>query len=156
MPKLSAGLMMYRRLKGELEVFLVHPGGRFWASKDKGAWSIPKGQYDENEAPFDAALREFHEETGFSAEGEFVELGTVRQAGGKLVTAGAFAGDCDPAKLVSNSCSMEWPPRSGRRIEFPEAARGDWFAVDDAREHILQSQAAFLDRLSAVMDKRSG
>ena len=107
--KRSAGLLMYR----EREVFLVHPGGPFWAKKDLGAWSICKGEYSDGEVPLDAAKREFYEETGFTAQGDFLDLGTLKQAGGKFVSAWAFAGDCDPAKLVSNRCEIEWPPRSG-------------------------------------------
>ncbi|MGC2398684.1 MAG: NUDIX domain-containing protein [Acidobacteriaceae bacterium] len=149
MAKLSAGLLMYR-LRGdhELEVFLVHPGGPFWAKKDLGAWSICKGEYAEGEPALEAARREFQEETGFVAEGNFLELGTVRQAGGKLVSAWAFAGDCDPGKLLSNRCTIEWPPRSGRMMEIPEVDRGAWFSITEAGERILKSQAAFLDRLS--------
>jgi predicted NUDIX family NTP pyrophosphohydrolase len=152
MAKRSAGLLMYRRaISGEVEVLLVHPGGPFWAKKDKGAWSISKGEYADGEQPLDAAKREFEEETGFSAQGEFLELGQVQQSGGKVVSAWAFAGDCDPAKLVSHRFSMEWPPRSGRMIEFPEVDRGGWFAIQDAREQILKSQAPFLDRLQQLL-----
>jgi predicted NUDIX family NTP pyrophosphohydrolase len=152
MAKRSAGLLMYRRaISGEVEVLLVHPGGPFWAKKDKGAWSISKGEYADGEQPLDAAKREFEEETGFSAQGEFLELGQVQQSGGKVVSAWAFAGDCDPAKLVSNRFSMEWPPRSGRMIEFPEVDRGGWFAIQDAKEQILKSQAPFLDRLQHLL-----
>lgn len=152
MAKLSAGLLMYRfRGNHELEVFLVHPGGPFWAKKDLGAWSICKGEYAEGEPALEAAQREFHEETGFVAEGNFLELGTVRQAGGKLVSAWAFAGDCDPDKLVSNRCPIEWPPRSGRMIEIPEVDRGAWFSIAEARERILNSQVAFLDRLVQML-----
>jgi predicted NUDIX family NTP pyrophosphohydrolase len=147
MPKLSAGLLMYRRRPDGLEVFLVHPGGPFWAKKDAGAWSIPKGEYAEGEAPLDAAKREFQEETGFTAEGDFVELGQVRQAGGKLVSAWAVEGDLDPAMLVSNVCLIDWPPRSGRKMEIPEVDRGEWFTVDAAREKILKGQVVFLDLL---------
>jgi predicted NUDIX family NTP pyrophosphohydrolase len=147
MPKLSAGLLMYRRRPDGLEVFLVHPGGPFWAKKDAGAWSIPKGEFAEDEAPLDAAKREFQEETGFTAEGDFVELGQVRQAGGKLVSAWAVEGDCDPAMLVSNVCLIDWPPRSGRKMEIPEVDRGEWFTVDAAREKILKGQVVFLDLL---------
>ncbi|MGI8770231.1 MAG: NUDIX domain-containing protein, partial [Acidobacteriaceae bacterium] len=107
-----------------LEVFLVHPGGPFWAKKDAGAWSIPKGEYEEEEQPLEAARREFKEETGFAANGQFVEVGSIRQAGGKLVAVWAFEGDCDPANLISNVCQIEWPPRSGRRVECPEVDRG--------------------------------
>ena len=123
-PRQSAGLLLYRRTaRGELEVFLAHPGGPFWARKDEGVWTIPKGEYFEGEEPLTAAQREFREETGFEAHGEFFELGTVKQTGGKLVSAWAFEGDCDPAKLTSNLCTVEWPPRSGKRIEIPEVDR---------------------------------
>jgi predicted NUDIX family NTP pyrophosphohydrolase len=147
MPKRSAGLLMYRRHNRELEVFLVHPGGPFWAKKDLGAWSISKGEYVEGELPLEAARREFEEETGFAATGDFLELGVVQQAGGKVVMAWAFEGDCDPSKLISNRCEIEWPPRSGRKIEIPEVDRGSWFSIAEARERILKSQAPFLDRL---------
>ena len=147
MPKRSAGLLMYRRHNRQLEVFLVHPGGPFWAKKDLGAWSISKGEYVEGELPLEAARREFEEETGFATEGDFLELGAVQQAGGKVVMAWAFEGDCDPSKLVSNRCEIEWPPRSGRKIEIPEVDRGSWFSITDARERILKSQAPLLDRL---------
>jgi predicted NUDIX family NTP pyrophosphohydrolase len=147
MPKRSAGLLMYRRHNRELEVFLVHPGGPFWAKKDLGAWSISKGEYVEGELPLEAARREFEEETGFAADGDFLELGAVQQAGGKVVMAWAFEGDCDPSKLISNRCEIEWPPRSGRKIEIPEVDRGGWFSIAEARERILKSQAPLLDRL---------
>jgi predicted NUDIX family NTP pyrophosphohydrolase len=116
-----------------------------------GAWSISKGEYLEGEVPLEAAKREFHEETGFAAHGTFLELGSVQQSGGKVVSAWAFEGDCDPAAMVSNRCQVEWPPRSGRMIEIPEADRGDWFAIAEARERILKSQAPFLDRLSQML-----
>jgi predicted NUDIX family NTP pyrophosphohydrolase len=124
MHRRSAGLLMYRRQNLELEVFLVHPGGPFWAKKNLGAWSVPKGGYEEDEPALDAARREFQEETGFVAEGNFLELGEVLQAGGKVVSAWAFEGDCNPAALTSNLCHVEWPPRSGRMIEIPEVDRG--------------------------------
>ena len=123
---------MYRRSNGVLEVFLVHPGGPFWAKKDMGAWSICKGEYSEGELPLEAAKREFQEETGFAAQGNFLELGQVRQVGGKVVSAWAFEGDCDPSKLISNRCEVEWPPRSGRKIEIAEVDRGDWFSIAEA------------------------
>jgi predicted NUDIX family NTP pyrophosphohydrolase len=145
--KRSAGLLMYRGR----EVFLVHPGGPFWAKKDLGAWSICKGEYVDGEPPLEAAKREFQEETGFVAEGDFLDLGTVKQAGGKLVSAWAFAGDCDPAQLISNRCQVEWPPRSGRMIEIPEVDRGAWFSMSEARERILKSQTPFLDRLEQLL-----
>jgi predicted NUDIX family NTP pyrophosphohydrolase len=147
MEKRSAGLLMFRRRDPEVEVFLVHPGGPFWSNKDAGAWMIPKGEYVDGELPLDAARREFHEETGFEANGEFIDLGTVRQAGGKLVSAWAFEGDCDPRRLTSNSCMVEWPPRSGRTIEIPEVDRGAWYSLSAAKSSILKSQQPFLDAL---------
>ncbi len=138
---------MFRRRDPEVEVFLVHPGGPFWSNKDAGAWMIPKGEYVDGELPLDAAQREFHEETGFEANGEFIDLGTVRQAGGKLVSAWAFEGDCDPRRLTSNSCMVEWPPRSGRTIEIPEVDRGAWYSLSAAKSSILKSQQPFLDAL---------
>jgi predicted NUDIX family NTP pyrophosphohydrolase len=154
MPKRSAGLLMYRRRNRQLEVFLVHPGGPFWAKKDLGAWSISKGEYVEGEPPLEAARREFEEETGFAADGDFLELGAVQQAGGKVVMAWAFEGDCDPSKLISNRCEIEWPPRSGRKIEILEVDRGDWFSIAEARERILKSQAPLLDRLQQNLTGR--
>lgn len=142
---------MFRRKNRGVEVFLVHPGGPFWAEKDWGAWMIPKGEYTEEEEPLDAARREFREETGFEPNEEFIDLGMVKQTGGKLVTAWAFEGDCDPTKLVSNLCMMEWPPRSGRRIEVPEVDRGAWFTLGAARARILRSQSPFLDALEAKL-----
>lgn len=146
MAKTSAGILMYRR-KPSLEVFLVHPGGPFWAKKDLGAWSIPKGEYQEGEDPEKAALREFQEETGFSVQGELLELGTLKQTGGKMVSAWAFEGDCNPEDLRSNTCMIEWPPRSKRRMEIREVDRGAWFSSEEARLKILKSQSPFLDRL---------
>jgi len=154
MPKRSAGLLMYRRHNRQMEVLLVHPGGPFWAKKDLGAWSISKGEYLEGEPPLEAARREFEEETGFAATGDFLELGAVQQAGGKVVSAWAFEGDCDPSKLISNRCEIEWPPRSGRQIEIPEVDRGDWFSIAEAKERILKSQAPFLERLSGLLSPR--
>jgi predicted NUDIX family NTP pyrophosphohydrolase len=142
---------MYRRRNRGLEVLLVHPGGPFWAKKDLGAWSISKGEYGEGEPPLEAAIREFQEETGFAAQGDFLELGAVRQSGGKVVSAWAFEGDCDPGDLISNRCQVEWPPRSGRLIEIPEVDRAGWFLLSEARERILKSQAPFLDRLSQLL-----
>ena len=142
---------MYRWRESGPEVFLVHPGGPFWAKKDLGAWSIPKGEYVEDEEPLAAARREFTEETGFdlgfAAGSNFVDLGTIKQAGGKFVSVWAVEGDCDPAKLRSNTCLIEWPPRSGRQIEIPVVDRGAWFGVDEARERFLKSQEPVLDLL---------
>lgn len=148
----SAGLLMYRWRHSELEVFLVHPGGPFWVNKDLGAWSIPKGTYLDGEDSFHAAQREFTEETGFTAEGPFMDLDTVTQAGGKLVSAWAFEGDRDPADLHSNTCTIVWPPRSQKTIEIPEVDRGDWFSIPEARRRILSAQALFLDRLCGKLN----
>jgi predicted NUDIX family NTP pyrophosphohydrolase len=153
MPKRSAGLMMFRRSNGRVEVFLVHPGGPLWAGKDKGSWTIPKGEYEKSEDPLAAARREFHEETGFASIGEFVELGSIRQKSGKIVTAWAFQGDCDPALLTSNTCEIEWPPRSGRRLEIPEVDRGKWFSLEEAREYIREEQEKLLDELSKLLEE---
>lgn len=147
MPKRSAGLLMYRRSKGELEVFLVHPGGPCFVKKDKGAWAIPKGEYEKDEDPLIAAKREFQEETGFTAAGKFADLGSIKQRSGKIVAVWAFEGDCDPADLVSNTCQIEWPSHSGRSIEIPEVDQGRWFGMGEAREYIRKDQELLLDRL---------
>jgi len=138
---------MFRRQARSVEVLLVHPGGPFWARKDLGAWSLPKGEYLEGEEPLAAALREFEEETGVTPHGPFLALGEIRQPSGKVIAAWAFEGDCDCAKIQSNLFSMEWPRGSGKTREFPEIDRGEWFGLDAAREKILKGQAAFLDRL---------
>jgi predicted NUDIX family NTP pyrophosphohydrolase len=151
MAKRSAGLLMYRSRQDETEVFLVHPGGPYWANKDQGAWTIPKGEYDDEEEPFAAARREFFEETGFTADGEFLSLGEVRQKSGKLVTAWAFVGDCDPAQLKSNTCEIEWPPKSGMRLQIPEIDRGSWFTMNDARRYIRAELDELLHRLSSLI-----
>lgn len=140
---------MYRRITDELEIFLVHPGGPIWANKDKGVWTVPKGEYEADENPLVAARREFEEETGFQAAGPFFELGTVKQKSGKLVTAWAFEGDCDPSKLTSNTCEIEWPPRSGRRLEIPEVDRGRWFTIEEVRKSIREEQRPLVDNLRA-------
>jgi predicted NUDIX family NTP pyrophosphohydrolase len=147
MPKRSAGLLMFRTLNDQLEVFLVHPGGPLWAKKDKGAWTIPKGEYEQNENPLVAARREFEEETGLQATGEFVDLGSIKQKSGKVVNAWAFEGDCDPDELTSNTCEIEWPPRSGHRLEIPEVDRGRWFSMSDASDYIREEQRELLRRL---------
>jgi predicted NUDIX family NTP pyrophosphohydrolase len=143
----SAGLLLYRRREGRLEVFLIHPGGPLFAKKDAGFWSIPKGEYEEDEPPLEAARREFEEETGFRPEGEFLPLAPIRQKSGKLVTAWAVEGDADPAALHSNTFLLEWPPGSGARREFPEVDRGDWFSLPAAREKINPAQIPLLDEL---------
>jgi predicted NUDIX family NTP pyrophosphohydrolase len=147
MPKRSAGLLLYRRNDAGLEVFLVHPGGPHWSKKDLGAWSIPKGEYTDAEDPLAAAKREFSEETGFTVDGIFVALGSIKQTGGKVVSVWALEGDCDPAKLTSNLCQLQWPPRSGKTIEFPEVDRGAWFSLHEAHDRILPSQSPMLIRL---------
>ncbi len=151
MPKRSAGLILYRKQGDSHEVFLVHPGGPFWAKKDLGAWSIPKGELNAGEPPLHAAPREFREETGFLADGPFLELGEARQTSGKVVLAWAFEGDCDPDQLTSISCQIEWPPRSKRLLEIPEIDRGAWFSIADAYGKILAGQRVFLDRLSSAL-----
>ncbi|HEU4560038.1 MAG TPA: NUDIX domain-containing protein [Longimicrobium sp.] len=150
-PKTSAGLLMYRRRPGGVEVFLVHPGGPFWAKKDAGAWSIPKGEYLPGDDPLDAARREFEEETGMVPEGEFAELGAIRQAGGKTVAAWAFEGDCDPESIRSNTFTLEWPPKSGKQREFPEVDRAGWFTLEEAEEKILSGQRPLLARLAELV-----
>lgn len=149
MSKKSAGLLLFRERSKNLEVLLVHPGGPFWAKKDDGAWSIPKGEFGDGEDPLAAARREFQEELGALVDGEIIPLDTVKQAGGKAVHAWAVRGDFDPSGLRSNTFSMEWPPRSGRQREFPEVDRAEWFGIDAARTKILESQAPLLDRLLA-------
>jgi len=153
--KRSAGLLMYRQREDGLEVFLVHPGGPFWVKKDEGVWTIPKGEYEPDEAPLAAAQREFREETGFIATGDFIELGSIRQKSGKVVIAWAFEGDCDPTQLKSNTCEIEWPPRSGKRMEIPEVDRGSWFSTPRARVYIRPEQTPLLDTLEARIVSRT-
>jgi predicted NUDIX family NTP pyrophosphohydrolase len=147
MATVSAGLLPYRWRDEELEVFLVHPGGPFWANKDDGAWSIAKGEIGEGEAPRAAARREFQEETGLTLAGEGFALTPVRQAGGKLVHAFALEAEIDPAAIRSNHFTMEWPPRSGERRDFPEVDRAGWFGLEAARRKLLQSQLPLLEDL---------
>ncbi len=151
MPKRSAGLLMYRYRDSVLEVFLVHPGGPFWAKKDLGAWSIPKGEYGPGETPLEAARREFGEETACPAAGELLALTPLRQPSGKVVAAWAFEGDCDPEASRSNTFSLEWPPGSGRQVEFPEVDRAAWFSLEDAKNKILPGQAGFLEELEQLL-----
>ncbi len=158
-PKQSAGLLLFRRPDSGLEVFLVHPGGPFWAKKDLGAWSVPKGEYGDDEEPLAAALREFEEETGFGEigsmpESAFFTLGSVRQNSGKVVTAWAVEFDIDANKIISNLCEIEWPPRSGLRISVPEVDRAAWFAIPEARTRIFAAQQPFLDRLADALAGR--
>lgn len=144
--KISAGLLLYRR-RGELEVFLVHPGGPFWSKKDAGAWSVPKGEIGQGEEPLQAAKREFLEETGFTIDGEFHPLDAVRQSGGKVVQAWAIEADRDPSQVRSNRFSMEWPPKSGKIQDFAEVDRAGWFNIEEARKRINAGQTGLLDQL---------
>ena len=151
MAKRSAGLLLYRRGDRSLEVLLVHPGGPFWRAKDLGAWSLAKGEIDPGEEPAACALREFEEETGTRLEGVPVPLGEVRQAGGKTVIGFALEGDLEADAIRSITFELEWPPRSGRRQSYPEVDRAAWFTLDEAREKLNPAQAAFLDRLAALL-----
>ncbi|HZV68929.1 MAG TPA: NUDIX domain-containing protein [Saprospiraceae bacterium] len=147
MAKQSAGILLYRFHNKKLEVLLVHPGGPFWAKKDAGAWSIPKGEFEENESPFNAALREVEEELGFTPKGNFIPLTPIKQKSGKLVHAWAVESNFDETKLRSNTFEMEWPPRSGKKMEFPEIDKAEWFDVGKAREKILVGQVALINEL---------
>ena len=152
MAKKSAGLLMYRMTKeGHLECFLCHMGGPFWAKKDKGAWTIPKGEYEPHQDPLEAAIREFKEETGFDARGEFIELAPIKQSGGKEVRAWAFESDADPEAIQSNTFEMEWPPKSGKKQEFLEVDKAAWFSPDKAREKMIKAQQALVDELLAKL-----
>jgi predicted NUDIX family NTP pyrophosphohydrolase len=147
----SAGLLLFRRGAAGLELLLAHPGGPFWARKDDGAWTLPKGELLPGEDPLVAARREFEEETGHAPDGEFLPLGEVRQGSGKRVMAWAVEGDFDPAQLRSNLFEMEWPPRSGRLRPFPEVDRVGWFAPDAAATKLLPAQRAFIERLQQLL-----
>jgi predicted NUDIX family NTP pyrophosphohydrolase len=143
----SAGILLYRWRHGKMEIFLVHPGGPYWARKDLGSWSIPKGEYEQGEQALDAAKREFQEETGFVVDGPFTALPAVRQPSGKLVTAWAVEGELDAASLRSNCFALEWPPRSGLMQNFPEVDRGEWFSLLQARDKIVPGQRPLLESL---------
>lgn len=151
MPRVSAGLLMYRIRNGELQVLLAHPGGPFFAKQDAGAWSIPKGEIGVGEELLSAARREFEEETGFKPSPPFIELSPIRQKGGKVVHAWSFAGDCDPAQLRSNTFTLKWPPHSGRAQEFSEIDRAGWFDLDEAKRKIKAAQIPLLDELSRLL-----
>jgi len=145
--KISAGILVYRFTLDVLEVFLVHPGGPFWAKRDRGSWSIPKGELEEGAGLLQTAKREFREETGLPIDGEFIALTPLRQPGGKLVHAWAVNGEIDPSCVKSNTFSMEWPPRSGMQQQFPEVDRAQWFAIPEAVEKLLPGQRGFLEEL---------
>jgi len=148
--KTSAGLLLYRR-HAELEVFLVHPGGPFWAKKDAGACSLPKGEIGEGEDPLEAAKREFTEETGLSIDGKFLPLDPVKQSGGKVVYAWAIEADSDPSQIRSNLFLLEWPPKSGRTQQFPEVDHAAWFNIPEARKRIIPGQIGFLAQLTSLL-----
>ena len=150
----SAGLLLHRVREGKPEVLLVHPGGPFWKKRDEGAWSIPKGEIEPDETPIEVARREFREELGIDApDGELIPLGSVRQAGGKVVHAWAARGDLDPGSISSMTFEMEWPPRSGRKQPFPEVDRAGWFDLEQARRMLLEGQRTFIDRLEETLGR---
>jgi predicted NUDIX family NTP pyrophosphohydrolase len=153
--KTSAGILLYRRSEGFVEVLLVHPGGPFWKKRDAGSWSIPKGECGPNEEPLGVAKREFEEETSFKVDGEFHSLKPLKQPGGKIVYAWLLEGDLDASSIKSNMFSMEWPPRSGKEQEFPEVDRADWFKIDRAKEKILKGQVGFLDQLLEILGENA-
>lgn len=147
MSKKSAGILLFRLVNKKPELFLVHPGGPFWAKKDEGAWSIPKGEFDDSEDALEAAKREFSEETGVNIEGEFIVLSPAKQKSGKTVYAWAVEGDIDPSKIKSNHFEMEWPPRSGKMKSFPEIDKAGWFDVKEALQKINSGQASLIREL---------
>lgn len=147
----SGGVLLYRFRGDELQILLVHPGGPFWKKKDEGAWSIPKGQFEENESPLDAAKREFKEETGFEADGNFVDLGSIKQSSKKIVHAWALESDLDETKIVSNNFELEWPKNSGRMKEFPEIDKAGWFNIEQAKKKMQKGQLGFIDKLMSKL-----
>ena len=147
MAKKSAGILLYRFQNKNLEVFLVHPGGPFWAKKDDGAWSIPKGEFEDDEEPLTAAKREFEEETGLKISGGFIELNPVKQKSGKMVYAWAVEGNMDPAKIKSNTFEIEWPPKSGKMKAFPEIDKAEWFNMNNAKKKIIEAQSSLIEDL---------
>jgi predicted NUDIX family NTP pyrophosphohydrolase len=156
MAKRSAGLAMYRIRDGALEILLVHPGGPYWAKKDRGAWFLPKGEVEDGEEDLVTAKREFEEETGLKPNGPFFSLGSVKQKSGKLVSAWAFEGDCDPSTIHSNTFTMEWPPRSGKQRSFPEIDRAAFFTLETARDRMHPAEFAFFNRLHAARSAEDG
>jgi len=155
MPRVSAGLLMYRIHDGKMQVLLTHPGGPFFKNKDEDSWTIPKGEIESGEDMLEAAKREFEEETGFKPNGPFSALTPIKQKGGKIVHAWAFKGDCDPAKIVSNTFTMEWPPKSGQRMEFPEIDKADFFDVAAASRKIKAAQMALIEECQRIVFGKS-
>jgi len=151
MPRVSAGLLMYRIHDGKMQVLLAHPGGPFFKNKDEDSWTIPKGEIESGEDMLEAAKREFEEETGFKPNGPFSALTPIKQKGGKIVHAWAFKGDCDPAKIVSNTFTMEWPPKSGQRMEFPEIDKADFFDVAAASRKIKAAQMVLIEECQRIV-----
>ena len=147
MPRLSAGIALYRRTGKGIELFLVHMGGPFWAKTDEGAWTFPKGEHDAGDDPLAVARREFHEETGFSIDGHFVPLAPVKQRGGKTIQLFAVEGDVDASAIRSNTFTIEWPRGSGRQVAFPEVDRAGWFSLADAKRRLVPGQTPFVDQL---------
>ena len=147
----SAGLLLYKYVDSQLQLMLVHPGGPFWVKRDDGAWSIPKGLYEQGENPLQAAKREFKEETGYEIEGHFIDLGEIKQPSGKIIRAWAIECDIDTANIVSNTFRLEWPRHSGHVNEYPETDKGDWFEIDQARRKILKGQIGFIEKLLEVL-----
>lgn len=152
--KRSAGILAFRKSEVSWEVFLVHPGGPFWKNKDEHAWSVPKGEFTEEENPFNAAKREFREETGFTITGSFIELKPVRQPGGKIVHVWAVEADLDPAEIICNTFMMEWPPGSGKEIELPEVDKTEWFLLQNAYQKIHKGQIPVLEQFENLLESR--
>jgi predicted NUDIX family NTP pyrophosphohydrolase len=156
MPRVSAGLLMYRIQNGKLQVLLAHPGGPFFKNKDEAAWSIPKGEIESGEELLEAAKREFAEEIGLTPTGPFIALTPVKQKGGKIVHAWGFEGNCDPGATVSNTFTMEWPPQSGQQMQFPEIDRADFFDVAAARRKIKAGQVGLIEELASIVNGMTG
>lgn len=153
MAQQSAGILLYRNLHKQLEVLLVFPGGPYFARKDAGSWTIPKGEFADDEAPLQAAIREMEEETGYRPQGNFLALTPIKQKGGKIVHCWAVAGDLDPDAIVSNRFDLEWPPRSGKMVSFPEIAKAAWFTIDTARTKINERQQPLLEELQEMVQR---
>jgi predicted NUDIX family NTP pyrophosphohydrolase len=151
MKKQSAGILLFQKSKNGLNLFLVHPGGPFWKNKDAGAWSVPKGEFSDDEDPLTAAIREFREETGMQIDGNFIPLTALKQKSGKIIYAWAAEGDIDASKIVSNECEIEWPPKSGKKISIPEVDKGEWFTIEQAYFKIIPGQKGFIKELENII-----